>query len=950
MPSRSHPPIGIQEHIGRRPIAAFGNSDGDEQMLEWTGAGKGTRLMMLVHHDDAEREFAYGAQSPIGTFSDALLAAEKEKKWTVISMKDDWKTIFPPKLQLTLANEHAVSHEAAREFAGKTNLSPTDKSADKPPMKPIGYILVRGMLVAAVMAVAPSARAQITGTPGSPSATVTIDGKQIPPPPMPFGGVIKESAKDSTPYWPPRVVPPKGAPNILLIMTDDQGYGVSSTFGGVIPTPALDRIAKAGLRYTRFHSTSLCSPTRAALITGRNHHTGGFGVISELSTGYPGYDSIIGVENATVGKILKENGYSTSWFGKNHNTPAFQLSVAGPYDQWPSGMGFDYFYGFMGGETDQWTPYLFKDHTQIFPWLEQPGYNLTTDMADKAIDYMRQLNAAAPDKPFFVYYVPGGSHSPHNPKKEWIDKFKGQFDVGWNAIREQIFGNQKKLGVIPPNAQLTPWPDDLPKWDTLPAENKKLFARQAEVFAGYTAYTDYEIGRVIQAVEDMGKLDNTLIIYICGDNGTSPEGTAVGTPNQYTAYNGILDIPIADQMKFYDVWGSSATYPHMAVAWSWTFDAPFKWTKQVASHFGGTRQGLAISWPAHIKDVGAIRTQFHHVIDIVPTILEATGIKAPEMVDGIKQKPIEGVSMVYTFDKADADAPSTRKTQYFEMIANRGIYHDGWYACTTPPVPPWVLNAPMPAVADYKWELYNLEEDYSQANDLAAKMPDKLKELQGVFQEEAEKYNVLPLDNSQFARAIAPRPSTIAGETVFTYSGEMPGIPLGNAPNILNKSFTITAEVEVPQNGDGMMVTAGGRWGGYGLYLLKGKPVFNYNALMLAQFRWEAPDALTAGKHTIEFDFTYEGPGIAKGGTGVLKVDGKDAATRTIPKTIPFLLPADETFDVGVDTRTGVNDQDYQVPFRFTGKLDKLTFKLGPEQLTAADRKVIGTAVARARD
>ncbi len=359
-----------------------------------------------------------------------------------------------------------------------------------------------------------------------------------------------------------------------------------------------------------------------------------------------------------------------------------------------------------------------------------------------------------------------------------------------------------RLGVIPDNAQLTPWPDDLPKWDTLSAESKKLFARQAEVFAGYTAYTDYEIGRVIQAVEDMGKLDSTLIIYICGDNGTSPGGTTVGTPNQYTAYNGILDIPIAEQMKFYDVWGSSATYPHMAVAWSWTFDAPFRWTKQVASHFGGTRQGLAISWPGHIKDVGAIRSQFHHVIDIVPTILEATGVKAPELVNGIKQKPIEGVSMLYSLDKANADAPSARKTQYFEMIANRGIYQDGWYACTTPPVPPWVLNAPMPPVADYKWELYNLAEDYSQANDLAAKMPDKLKELQGVFQQEAEKYNVLPLDNSQFARAIAPRPSAIAGQTVFTYSGEMPGIPLGNAPNILNKSFTITAEIEIPQDGE----------------------------------------------------------------------------------------------------------------------------------------------------
>jgi arylsulfatase len=792
---------------------------------------------------------------------------------------------------------------------------------------------------------------QVTGVPGSPSATTTIDGKQIPPAPPKFGGVIKESAKDSTPWWPPRIVPPKGAPNVLLIMTDDQGYGVPGTFGGVIPTPALDRIAKAGLRYTEFNSTALCSPTRAALITGRNHHSVGFGVITELSTGYPGYDSFIGPENATIGEILKENGYATSWFGKNHNTPGFQYSTAGPFDQWPSGMGFDYFYGFMGGETDQWTPYLFRDHTQIFPWIGKPGYNLTTDLADEAINYMRQLNAASPDQPFFLYYVPGGSHSPHQPKQEWIDKFHGKFDMGWNVMREQIFANQKRLGVVPANAQLTPWPDDLPKWETLSADEKKLFARQAEVFAGYTAYTDHEIGRVIQQVEDMGKLDNTLVIYIDGDNGTSPEGTLVGTPNQYTAYNGVLNIPIAEQMKFYDAWGSAATYPHMAVAWSWAFDTPFKWTKQVASHFGGTRQGLAISWPGHITDPGGIRNQFHHIIDIVPTILEATGIQAPEEVNGIKQKPIEGVSMAYTLDQANADAPTRHKIQYFEMISNRGIYDDGWYANTTPPVAPWVLNAPMPPVNDYKWELYNLKEDYSQANDLAAKMPEKLREMQDLFAQQAKLYNVYPLDNSQFQRAIAPRPSATAGQTVFTYSGVMPGIPLSNAPSILNRSYTITAEVEVPQGGgDGMIATEGGRWGGFGLYVLNGKPVFDYNALMLAQFRWEGQQPLAAGKHTVVFEFTIDGPGIARGGSGVLNVDGQEVATLKIPKTIPFLIPGDETFDVGVDTRTGVNDADYQVPFAFTGKINKLTFNLGPIHLSEEEKKTAAKAIAIAKD
>jgi arylsulfatase A-like enzyme len=804
----------------------------------------------------------------------------------------------------------------------------------------------------------PGAMAQQTSAPGSPSATTTIDGNQLPPPAPNFGGVIKESAKDSTPWWPPRVVPPKGAPNVLLIMTDDQGYGVSGTFGGVIPTPALDRIANTGLRYTQFCSTALCSPTRAALITGRNHHSTGFGVVTELSTGYPGYDSIIGPENATIGRILRDNGYATSWFGKEHNTPGFQYSLSGPFNQWPSGMGFDYFYGFMGGETDQWTPYLFRDHTQIFPWIGKPGYNLTTDMADEAIAHMRGLDAAAPDQPFFVYYVPGGSHSPHQPTQEWIDKFKGKFDTGWNAMRDQIFANQKRLGVVPANAKLTPWPDELPQWESLSAVQKKLYARQAEVYAGYTAYTDHEIGRVIQAVEDMGKLDNTLIIYIAGDNGTSPEGTLSGTFNQMAAYNGILDVPEPLQLLHYEDWGSSATYPHMAVAWSWAFDTPFKWTKQVASHFGGTRQGLAISWPGHIKDPGGMRRQFHHIIDIVPTILDATGIKAPTMVDGIQQKSIEGVSMAYTFDSANANAPSARKTQYFEMVGNRGIYSDGWYANTQPPVPPWQLNAKVPDVGDYKWELYNLADDYSQDNDLAAKMPDKLKQMQALFQQEAAKYNVLPLDNSQFQRAITPRPSAVAGRTVFTYVGENPGIPPGNAPSILNKSFTITADVEVPEGGgEGMIVTDGGRFGGYGLFLLKGKPVFVYNLLDLKRTRWEAGvgardwlgDSLKPGKHTIVFDFTYDGPGIAKGGTGVLKVDGRELATEKLEHTIPFLLPPDETFDVGVDTRTPV-DRSYDIPFRFTGKIDELTFKLGPSQLTEEDTRKVDHTIGKAHD
>ena len=633
-----------------------------------------------------------------------------------------------------------------------------------------------------------------TGTPGAPDSTTSVDGNYLPPAPPRFGGEIGLDAKESKPYWPPRVVPPKGAPNILLIMTDDQGYGVSSTFGGVIPTPALDRIAKAGLRYTHFHSTSLCSPSRAALLTGRNHHSVGFGVLTEQSTGYPGYDAIIGRDDASIGEILKQNGYATSWFGKNHNTPDYEQSLSGPFDQWPSGMGFEYFYGFMGGETDQYRPWLFQDHTQIHPWNENPDYNLTTAMADEAINHIKGLNAVAPDQPFFVYYAPGASHSPHQPTPEWIEKISDMhlFDDGWNKLREQIFANQKKLGVVPPETQLTPWPDGQPeyggaklaKWDTLSADEKRLFTRQADVFAAYTAYADHEIGRVIQEVADQGKLDNTLIIYICGDNGTSSEGTTLGTPFDIAALEAI-EIPVAEQLKHYDDWGSIKTAPHMAVAWAWAFDTPFKWVKQVASHFGGTRQGLAISWPGHIEDEGGMRTQFHHLIDIAPTLLEAGGMEEPVMVNGIAQKPIEGVSMVYTFDKANANAPSKHDTQYFEIMGNRAIYHDGWLAATTPAQGPWLMGVgTLPdVITGYNWELYNIAEDYSQANDLATKMPDKLREMQELFLVEGSKYDVFPLDNSVLERAAAPKPSALAGKTVFTYSGEISGIPPGSAPN-----------------------------------------------------------------------------------------------------------------------------------------------------------------------
>jgi len=784
---------------------------------------------------------------------------------------------------------------------------------------------------------------QTTGTPGAPGATTTIDGKQIPPPPPEFGGVINEKASDSKAWWAPRVVPPKGAPNVLLIMTDDQGFGAPSTFGGVIPTPAMDRIAKAGLRYTNFHSTSLCSPTRAALITGRNHHSVGSGVVGEIATGFPGYDSIIPIDKGTIGTILKANGYATSWFGKDHNTPSYQSSQAGPFEQWPNGMGFEYFYGFVGGDASQWQPNLFRNTTAIYPFLNNPGWNMQTAMADEAIGYIKQLKEIAPGKPWLVYYVPGATHSPHHPTPEWIKKIGDMhlFDEGWNKLRETIFANQKRLGIMPEDARLTPWPKELPQWDSLSREQKRLFIKQADVYGAYLAYADHEIGRVIQAVEDLGELDNTLIIYIGGDNGASAEGMLDGTPNEFTTFNGVA-VPVKDQFLWYPFWGSERTFPHYAAPWAWAMDTPFKWVKQVPSHFGGTAQGVAMSWPGHINDVGGVRRQFHHVIDVVPTILEAAGIPAPDTINGIKQNPIEGVSMAYTWDKANANATTRHTTQYFEMLGNRAIFHDGWVAATTPATLPWELSTKTPpdVITGYNWELYNVNEDPTQFNDLAARMPEKVKELQELFYAEAKKYNVLPLDNSTLARWNTPRPSLTAGRTEFTYSGELTGVPGSAAPDIKNKSYTITAEVEIPKGGaEGMIVTEGGRFGGYGLFLSKGvgdirrgKVVFLYNLLDLKRTLWEGPE-LKAGKHTIVFDFKSDGSGLGKGGTGVLSVDGKEVARNSMEHTIPVTFPEDETFDVGQDTRTGVAlvKYRYDPPFKFTGKINKLTFKLEPE-------------------
>jgi len=669
-------------------------------------------------------------------------------------------------------------------------------------------------------------------------------------------------------------------------------------------------------------------------------------------------------DKATIGRILLDNGYATSWFGKDHNTPAFAASQVGPFDQWPTGMGFEYFYGFVGGDANQWEPNLFRNTTQIYPFLGKPPgtWNLITAMADDAIDWLNRIDHTDPSKPFFLHYVPGASHAPHHPTKEWVDKIHNMhlFDDGWNKLQERIFENQERLGVIPVDTKLSPWPTDVIKnWDDCTPEEKKLFIRQVEVFAAYVAYNDYELGRVIQAVEDMGKLDNTLIIYVNGDNGTSAEGGPLGTPNEVAFFNGINMMPVDVQMKWYDVWGTEQTYNHMSAGWSWAFDAPFTWYKQNASRLGGIGQNMAISWPARIKDKGGLRKQFCHVIDIVPTILEVSGIPAPEYVDGIKQAPMEGTSLAYTFDAKNAKAPTKHKTQYFEMMGQWAIYNDPWLLSTKVNRAPWEAFGPAnpDPLNNQVLQLYDLSKDFSQSQDIASQHPDKVKELKNMFINEAKKYQVFRLDASVAARIVAPRPNITAGRTEFVYTRPMTGLPQGDSPMILDASYTITADITVPEGGaEGMILTSGGRFGGYGFYLLKGKPVFLWNLVDLKRIKWEGPDALTPGKHTVEFDFKYGGlgagtlafnnfSGLGRPGTGTLKIDGKEVATQKMEKTLPMILQWDESFDVDSDTLTGVNDEDYKPPFPLTAKLNKLTIKVDRPQLSPADIKSLEEAM-----
>lgn len=745
-----------------------------------------------------------------------------------------------------------------------------------------------------------------------------------------FKGSVGRTVTDSDPpEFPQPVRPPKGAPNIVYILIDDAGYGQFGTFGGKVPTPALDRVAADGLRYTRFHTTALCSPTRAALLTGRNHHVAGTGVITEAATGYDGYTGIISKNVGTMSEVLRQYGYATSWFGKNHNTPDWETSQVGPFDRWPSGLGFDYFYGFMGGDADQWQPTLYENH-QLVPRSTDPNYILTKDLVDKSIDWLRRARSIDAGKPFFLYMATGATHAPHHVRPEFLAKFKGQFDAGWDVYREQTFERQKKLGVVPPNAQLTKRPDELPAWKSLSVDQKRLFARMMEVFAAFTAETDFELGRLLDVVRALPDADNTIIFYQVGDNGASAEGGLVGLLNENSFFNGVPET-LADNLKHIDEIGGPKHFNHFPAGWAWAMNTPFQWTKQIASHLGGVRNPLAVSWPARIKDRGGVRAQFHHVIDIAPTICEAVGVPFPNVLNGVPQKPLDGVSMVYTFDSPSA--PGRRRSQYFEMMVNRGIYHDGWWAGSRSGIP-WVSN-PEPANPDTAaWELYNLNEDFSQANDLAATNPAKLRELQDLWWTEAARNSVLPLDGRKAVRLngeLQGRPSLTGKRTSFTYHPGMNALPAGSAPNVLNKSFSISAEIDVAEGrNDGAIFSLGGMDGGYGVYIHDNRPVFVGNFLGRSFTRVTAEKQLGAGPLKLLAEFVYDGGGLGKGGKMLLFVNGQKVGEGRMEQTQAVTLGLGGTLDIGEDTGSAV-DEAYVPPFRFGGKIRQVTVQLKPK-------------------
>lgn len=755
------------------------------------------------------------------------------------------------------------------------------------------------------------------------------DRTVLPVPAPTFHGKIGATLKDSKPDFPNRIQAPAGAPNVLIIILDDVGFGHAGAFGGAVPTPTMDRLASKGLHYNTFHTTALCSPTRAALLTGRNHHSVGTGVAVEMGTGFPGYTGIVPNNTAGLPEILRQNGYATAAFGKWHNTPDNEISPAGPFDRWPTGKtwGFEYFYGFMNGETHQFYPVLYRNTTPVAqPKSPEEGYHVTNDLVEEAIGWLNQVNATDPEKPWFVYFSTGAVHAPHHTPKPYIEKYKGKFDAGWDKYREETFARQKKMGIIPENAKLTPRPKEIPAWDEQSDAAKRVYRRLMENYSGFLDHTDEQVGRLIAAVEKSGEMDNTLIIYLIGDNGASAEGGLEGTISEVAVLNG-FHLGLAGLEARFDEIGGPKTDPHIPVGWAWAVGTPFQWTKQIASHFGGTRNGLLVHWPKGIRSQSGLRTQFHHVIDIAPTVLEAAGLPEPKIVNGVRQKPIEGVSMLYSFDHEKAK--SRRTVQYFEMFGNRGIYKDGWMATTRHGRLPWeTAGAATGNFEKDPWELYHIDQDFSQADDLAAKNPRKLKELQDAFLVEAKKYHVLPLDDRLAERFDTTlRPNPLAGLKKFTYGPGVTGISEAAVLNTHGVPFSVTAEVEVGQTGtDGVLAAIGGIISGWSLYVKDGKPTFYYNFFEVDHAKVQSSEALSPGKATIRAEFTPVEPGPGKPAEVRLLVNGKEVGKGRVARTVPFRYGV-EPFDIGMDTVSAVSEE-YQAPFPFQGRLNQVTIEV----------------------